>query len=134
MWSVITSVRFDHAIWRVQVRQLVDGADAIGTVLVYRHQGFLPNKRQLRMGGLATLEMAQTLRHLVGLHHPQVGTRVGGGGQLGVVGMAKLGDDFDASCISTHAYQPCPLPWASDSKGSLCGAPSGQPLWAASIA
>ncbi|KAL3145349.1 hypothetical protein ABBQ38_001606 [Trebouxia sp. C0009 RCD-2024] len=48
-----------------QVRQLVDGADAIGAVLVYRHQGFLPNKRQLRMGGLATLEMAQTLRHLV---------------------------------------------------------------------
>lgn len=49
----------------VQVQQLVDGADAIGAVLVYRHQGFLPNKRQLRMGGLATLEMAQTLRHLV---------------------------------------------------------------------
>ena len=49
----------------LQVRQLVEGADAIGAVLVYRHQGFLPNKRQLRMGGLATLEMAQTLRHLV---------------------------------------------------------------------
>ena len=61
-------MRFDHAVWRVQVRQLVDGADAIGAVLVYRHQGFLPNKRQLRMGGLAALEMAQTLRHLVGLH------------------------------------------------------------------
>lgn len=43
----------------------MDGADAIGAVLVYRHQGFLPNKRQLRMGGLAVLEMAQTLRHLV---------------------------------------------------------------------
>jgi len=35
-------------------------------VLVNRHQGFLPNKRQLRMGGLAALEMAQTLRQLVG--------------------------------------------------------------------
>ena len=27
----------------------------------------------------------------------------------GVVGMAKLGADFDASCIITHAYQPCLL-------------------------
>ena len=25
-----------------------------------------------------------------------------------VVGMAKLGVDFDASCIITHTYQPCP--------------------------
>ena len=49
----------------VQVRQLVEGADAIGAVLLNRHQGFLPNKRQLRMGGLAALEMAQTLRQLV---------------------------------------------------------------------
>ena len=49
------------------MRQLVEGADAIGAVLLNRHQGFLPNKRQLRMGGLATLEMAQTLRQLVGL-------------------------------------------------------------------
>ncbi|KAL3144958.1 hypothetical protein ABBQ32_003464 [Trebouxia sp. C0010 RCD-2024] len=57
-----------------QVQQLVDGADAIGAVLVYRHQGFLPNKRQLRMGGLATLEMAQTLRHLVA--ERQAGRRV----------------------------------------------------------
>jgi len=48
------------------VKQLVEGADAIGAVLVNRHQGFLPNKRQLRMGGLAALEMAQTLRQLVG--------------------------------------------------------------------
>ena len=47
---------------------MVDGADAIGAVLVYRHQGFLPNKRQLRMGGLAALERAQPLRDLVGLH------------------------------------------------------------------
>ena len=50
----------------LQVKQLVEGADAIGAVLVNRHQGFLPNKRQLRMGGLAALEMAQTLRQLVG--------------------------------------------------------------------
>lgn len=50
----------------MQVKQLVEGADAIGAVLVNRHQGFLPNKRQLRMGGLAALEMAQTLRQLVG--------------------------------------------------------------------
>lgn len=48
-----------------QVKQLVEAADAVGAVLVYRHQGFLPNTRQLRMGGLAALEMAQTLRHLV---------------------------------------------------------------------
>ena len=26
-----------------------------------------------------------------------------------VVGMAKLGVDFDASCIIIHAYQPCLL-------------------------
>ena len=25
-----------------------------------------------------------------------------------VVGIAKLGVEFDASCIITHAYQPCP--------------------------
>ena len=50
----------------LQVKQLIEGADAIGAVLVNRHQGFLPNKRQLRMGGLAALEMAQTLRQLVG--------------------------------------------------------------------
>lgn len=52
-------------LWLVQVAQLVEAADAVGAVLVYRHQGFLRNKRQLRMGGLAALEMAQTLRHLV---------------------------------------------------------------------
>lgn len=49
----------------MQVQQLVEAADSLGAVLVYRHQGFLPNKRQLRMGGLAVLEMTQTLRHLV---------------------------------------------------------------------
>ena len=47
------------------MQQLVEAADAIGAVLVYRHQGFLPNKRQLRMGGLAAIEMAQSFRHLV---------------------------------------------------------------------
>ena len=55
----------DKGVMTLQVKRLVDGADAIGAVLVYRHQGFLPNKRQLRMGGLAALEMAQTLRQLV---------------------------------------------------------------------
>ena len=29
--------------------------------------------------------------------------------QFDVVGMAKLGVDSDASCIITHAYQPCLL-------------------------
>ena len=38
-----------------------------GKLLQYRHQGFLPNKRQQLSGGLAALELAQTLRDVVGL-------------------------------------------------------------------
>ena len=33
--------------------------------MVYRHQGFVRNVRQQRAGGLAALELAQTLRTLV---------------------------------------------------------------------
>ena len=33
--------------------------------------------------------------------------------KAGVVSMAKLDVDFDASCINTHAYQPCLLQWDS---------------------
>lgn len=41
-------------------------ADAIGDKLRYGHQGFLANKRQLRMGGLAAIELSQLLRSAVG--------------------------------------------------------------------
>ena len=40
---------------------------SVGKLLQYRHQGFLPNKRQQLSGGLAALELAQTLRNMVGL-------------------------------------------------------------------
>ena len=44
---------------------MVEAADAIGELLQNRCQGFLPNKRQMRMGGLAAIELAQLLRHIV---------------------------------------------------------------------
>ena len=37
-------------------------ADAVGQLLKYSHQGFLANVRMLRMGGLAAIELAQTIR------------------------------------------------------------------------
>jgi hypothetical protein len=46
----------------LQLAKLLQAADAIGDRLRYRHQGFLANKRQLRMGGLAAIELAQMLR------------------------------------------------------------------------
>jgi len=45
-----------------KVAQLVRAGDLIGDKLRYGHQGFLANKRQLRMGGLAAIELAQVLR------------------------------------------------------------------------
>ncbi len=45
--------------------QLCKAADAIGTRMQYSHQGFLPNVRQQRAGGLAAIELAQTVRQLV---------------------------------------------------------------------
>jgi len=46
----------------VQVDRLVAAADAVGEMLKYSHQGFLANIRMLRMGGLAAIELAQTIR------------------------------------------------------------------------
>ena len=48
------------------VVELIRAADALGRLLQYNHQGFLANVRQQRMGGLAAIELAQTVRHLVG--------------------------------------------------------------------
>ena len=45
-----------------QVESLVGAADAVGEMLKYSHQGFLANVRMLRMGGLAAIELAQTIR------------------------------------------------------------------------
>ena len=42
---------------------------------------------------------------------------------LAVVGMAKLGVDFDASCIITHAYQLCLLHWPPGFVSELIGVP-----------
>lgn len=44
---------------------LIRTADDIGKLLQYRQQGFLPNKRQQRMAGLAVIELAQAVRELV---------------------------------------------------------------------
>ena len=45
--------------------RLTGPGDAVGALLQYRHQGFMANRRQQRMGGLAAIELAQALRHLV---------------------------------------------------------------------
>ena len=45
--------------------KLVEAADALGALLLYRHQGFVSNCRQQRAGGLGAIELAQTLRALV---------------------------------------------------------------------
>ena len=47
------------------VARLAAAADKIGVLLQNHHQGFLPNKRQQRMGGLAALELVQAVRQLV---------------------------------------------------------------------
>lgn len=49
------------------LRRLIRTADEIGRLLQYRQQGFLPNARQQRMAGLAVIELAQAVRHLVSL-------------------------------------------------------------------
>ena len=46
-------------------RSLIRTADSLGKLLQYRQQGFLPNVRQLRMAGLAVLELAQAVRAVV---------------------------------------------------------------------
>lgn len=47
------------------MEKLVSAADAVGEMLKYTHQGFLANVRMLRMGGLAAIELAQTIRSAV---------------------------------------------------------------------
>lgn len=51
----------------MQVEKLVSAADAVGEMLKYTHQGFLANVRMLRMGGLAAIELAQTIRDAVSI-------------------------------------------------------------------
>jgi len=48
-----------------EVAALVGAADPLGRLIQYRHQGFLPNARQLRAAGLAALELAQTVSRAV---------------------------------------------------------------------
>lgn len=47
------------------LERLTGPGDAVGALLQYHHQGFMANRRQQRMGGLAAIELAQALRHLV---------------------------------------------------------------------
>ncbi|EFN60188.1 hypothetical protein CHLNCDRAFT_133703 [Chlorella variabilis] len=47
-----------------QLGLLLEAADAVGKLVQYSHQGFLPNKRQQRMAGLAAIEFAQALQQL----------------------------------------------------------------------
>ena len=63
MWPAV-DLRGHHYTQRVcvQVETLVAAADAVGEMLKYSHQGFLANIRMLRMGGLAAIELAQTIR------------------------------------------------------------------------
>ena len=55
----------------MQVQTLVAAADAVGDKLRYSHQGFLANVRMLRMGGLAAIELAQTISTAVRMHRCQ---------------------------------------------------------------
>ena len=55
----------------MQVEVLLSAADAVGNQLKYSHQGFLANVRMLRMGGLAAIELAQTIRTAVCSHPTQ---------------------------------------------------------------
>ena len=50
---------------RDALRGLIRTADSTGALLQYRQQGFLPNRRQQRMAGLAAIEFAQAVRNLV---------------------------------------------------------------------
>jgi tetratricopeptide (TPR) repeat protein len=43
------------------LKELSTAADALGAQVQYRHQGFLPNRRQRRMAGFAAIEYAQML-------------------------------------------------------------------------
>ena len=45
--------------------KLIKKAEEIGELVQNRHQGFLPNKRQQIMSGLAAIELAQTFLDLV---------------------------------------------------------------------
>ena len=54
----------DNADWE-PLGPLLSTADGLGHVLLYRHQGFLHNCRQLRAAGLAAVELAQKLLSLV---------------------------------------------------------------------
>ena len=56
-----------------QVETLVKKAAELGELVQNRHQGFLPNKRQQLMSGLAAIEFAQTFLDLVS---PPIGTMV----------------------------------------------------------
>ncbi|PSC68513.1 suppressor of RPS4-RLD 1-like isoform X1 [Micractinium conductrix] len=49
---------------RAALLPLLQAADAVGQLVQYSHQGFLPNRRQQRMAGLAALEFAQALHQL----------------------------------------------------------------------
>jgi len=60
---------------REQTARLLEAADRMGELLQNRHQGFLPNKRQQRMGGLAAIELAQAVKALV-IPPPPVPPRV----------------------------------------------------------
>ena len=57
-------VDYDGDMW-AQVEKLVSTADVVGEKLKYTHQGFLTNVRMLRMGGLAAIDLAQTICNAV---------------------------------------------------------------------
>ena len=65
---------------RQEVARLLATADEIGLLLQNQHQGFLPNKRQQRMGGLAAIELAQAVRHLVSPKSAVTRCRLGSSG------------------------------------------------------
>lgn len=85
------------------VASLCKAADAIGTRMQYSHQGFLPNARQQRAGGLAAIELAQTLRQLVCACRAELADCLG----LGLMSRVCVLAGQAASCC----WIQCPFKW-----------------------
>lgn len=82
---------------------LLQAADALGAQVQYRHQGFLVNRRQQRMAGLAALEFAQMLARVAAARKegnevtaPDSGASVCGRGPSGIGGGGRGGSGSHA--------------------------------------
>lgn len=112
-----------------ELKDLLQVADNVGSKVQYRHQGFLPNRRQHRMAGLAAIEFAQLLRRATEsrrygnwVHVSDLGASVCARGPSGIGGGGR------GSKGSTH-----PLGWRDAMeiivKWRQISEPNDQVLW-----